>query len=72
MIHRRTMLKTAALGAVAMPYLASGRLKRVLESACPSFPGLQLYYPSRRQMPAKLRAFIDFYKEKARKRSSPS
>jgi len=31
------------------PYLAQGRLKRVLEEWCPPFPGYHLYYPSRRQ-----------------------
>ena len=29
--------------------LASGRLTRVLEDWCPSFPGYHLYYPSRRR-----------------------
>lgn len=31
------------------PYLAQGRLKRVLEDWCAPFPGYHLYYPSRRQ-----------------------
>ncbi len=30
-------------------YLADGRLVRVLEDWCPSYPGYHLYYPSRRQ-----------------------
>jgi len=34
---------------VAQPYLALGRLKRVLEDWCAPFPGYHLYYPSRRQ-----------------------
>src|SRR5579863_2880100 len=34
---------------VAEPYLAKGRLKRVLEDWCPPFSGYHLYYPSRRQ-----------------------
>jgi len=46
----------------AAPYLASGRLKRVLEDHCPTIPAFHLYYPSRRQMPAKLRCLIDFLK----------
>jgi DNA-binding transcriptional LysR family regulator len=33
----------------ALPYIAEGRLVRVLEDWCPSFPGYHLYYPSRRQ-----------------------
>lgn len=40
--------------------LQSGELIRVLEDWCPPFPGLYLYYPSRAQMPLKLRVFIDF------------
>ena len=39
--------------------LGAGRLVRVLEDWCPAFPGFYLYYPSRRQMPAGLRAFIE-------------
>ncbi|HEV7259634.1 MAG TPA: LysR family transcriptional regulator [Bosea sp. (in: a-proteobacteria)] len=41
-------------------HIAEGRLVRVLEEWCPYYPGFHLYYPSRRQMPATLRAFIDF------------
>ncbi|WP_065373915.1 LysR family transcriptional regulator [Ensifer adhaerens] len=37
-----------------------GKLVRVLEDWCPYYGGLYLYYPSRRQMPAALRAFVDF------------
>jgi DNA-binding transcriptional LysR family regulator len=40
--------------------LADGGLVRVLEDWCPAYPGFYLYYPSRRQLPAALRAFIDF------------
>ena len=34
---------------LAQPYLAKGRLKRVLEDWCPPYSGYHLYYPSRRQ-----------------------
>lgn len=40
--------------------LADGRLIRVLSRFCAPFPGLFLYYPSRTQLPPKLRALVDF------------
>lgn len=42
----------------ALPLIAEGRLVRLLEDWSPSFPGYFLYYPSRRQMPPTLSAFI--------------
>jgi len=41
-------------------HLAAGRLVQVLAAWCPYYPGLHLYYPSRRHVPAPLKAFIDF------------
>ena len=46
----------------AAPYLANGRLQRVLADWCPPFPGFYLYYPGRRQISAALRALIDALK----------
>lgn len=46
--------------AMAEPHIASGALKTVLDDWCPHYAGLYLYYPSRRQMPSALRAFIEF------------
>ncbi|WP_457579760.1 LysR family transcriptional regulator [Ensifer canadensis] len=43
-------------------HLQEQRLVRVLEDWCPYYGGFYLYYPSRRQMPATLRAFVDFVK----------
>jgi DNA-binding transcriptional LysR family regulator len=42
------------------PHLDSGALEAVLEPWSQRFSGPFLYYPSRRQLPAPLRAFIDF------------
>jgi len=39
--------------------IARGELLRVLEDWCPPFDGFFLYYPSRRQQPAALRALVD-------------
>ncbi|MCC8392792.1 LysR family transcriptional regulator [Paraburkholderia sp. MMS20-SJTR3] len=43
--------------------LDDGRLHMVLEDWCPFIPGLCLYYPGHRHVPAGLRAFIDVLKE---------
>lgn len=40
--------------------LADGRLESVLDDWLPPFEGFYLYYPSRFQVPPKLRVFIDF------------
>ena len=42
------------------PYLDSGALEPVLEPWWQRFSGPFLYYPGRRQLPAPLRAFVDF------------
>lgn len=45
--------------AQAEKLIAKRKLVRVLADWCPVYPGFFLYYPSRRQVPAALRAFID-------------
>jgi DNA-binding transcriptional LysR family regulator len=47
-------------------HVACGRLERVLEDWSPAYPGLCLYYPSRRNVPAKLKAFIELVREQGR------
>lgn len=48
-----------AFEGLVIEHLKSKRLKRVLSDFSPSFPGFYLYYPSRRQQPAKLKAFVE-------------
>ena len=47
---------------IAAGSVAAGKLVRVLERFAPTTPGVFLYHPDRRQMPPKLRAFIDHAK----------
>src|SRR5438309_6296734 len=44
---------------LVQPYINKGRLKRVLEDWCPSYPGYHLYYPSRRQPSAAFALFVE-------------
>ncbi len=44
--------------------LQEGSLIRVLQRWCKPFPGFHIYVPSREQMPAKVRALVDFLVEK--------
>lgn len=50
------------------PYLADGRLVAVLEDWTSIGDSLFLYYPSRRQVPAALRAVIDFLRSDGKAR----
>jgi DNA-binding transcriptional LysR family regulator len=43
----------------ALQHIADGRLVRVLEEWCPSFPGYHLYYPSRRHPSPALTLLVD-------------
>ena len=49
----------------ATALIAAGKLVAVLDSFAPTTPGVFLYYPSRRQVLPKLRAFIDHVKGQA-------
>jgi DNA-binding transcriptional LysR family regulator len=68
-VSDQDIMVDAVLGGAGLAYLfedqvremvTDGRLVRVLEDWCPFYPGFYLYYPSRRQTPAALRAFLDF------------
>jgi DNA-binding transcriptional LysR family regulator len=47
----------------ALAELRAGRLVALLEDWCLAYPGLCLYYPGHRHVPAALRAFIDVLKD---------
>jgi len=43
-------------------HLQRGALERVLDDWCQPFPGFYLYYPSHRQLPAALAAFVSVFR----------
>jgi DNA-binding transcriptional LysR family regulator len=53
---------------IAADALKAGKLVPVLEPFAPTVPGVFLYYPGRRQILPKLRAFIDHIKDAAASR----
>ncbi|MDI1476452.1 LysR family transcriptional regulator [Polyangium sp. y55x31] len=67
--NEAALMVRAALDGLGLAYvmddyvrdeLRAGRLVRVLEPFCAPFPGFHLYYPSRSQMPLKLKVFVNF------------
>jgi len=67
-----TLMTEAALAGAGLAYLdewtvrdhiAAGRLIPALEDWSPPFPGLCLYYPGRRHVPAGLRALVVLIRE---------
>lgn len=68
-LNDQDLMVDAALDGVGLAYvfeaqveqlIAKRKLVRVLADWCPAYPGFFMYYPSRRQLPAALRAFVDF------------
>lgn len=68
------ILVQAAVDGIGIAYLledqvrhdvAAGRLRPILETWTPRFPGFYLYYPSRRQASPALRALIGLVKQRA-------
>ncbi|MFD1298388.1 LysR family transcriptional regulator [Lysobacter gummosus] len=48
---------------IAREDVRAGRLVEVLGDYQPPFPGFYIYYPARKQLPTKLRVFVDFMRE---------
>ena len=68
------LIREAALAGQGLAYvyesdvtadIHSGRLVRMLDTWCPTFPGYYLYHPSRRQSPPALSALIAVLKHHA-------
>lgn len=51
---------TLVVEGLALPQLRSGALVRLMEPFCPAYGPLHIYFSSRRLVPPKLRAFVDF------------
>ena len=71
----RAAIEGAGLVNVLEPFareaLADGRLESVLGDWLPPYEGFHLYYPSRFQVPPKLRVFIDFLREHRQQAGAP-
>jgi DNA-binding transcriptional LysR family regulator len=74
-VNDSAALVQAALDGIGIVYMINGyverlvdegRLVRLLADWSPTLPGFTLYYASRRRVPAKLRALIDFLHEERR------
>ena len=74
-LDEEELMLQAALAGKGLAYLSdvatadhiqAGRLLAVLEDWSPAYPGLCLYYPSRHNIPARLRAFIELVRQQAK------
>jgi DNA-binding transcriptional LysR family regulator len=83
-INDQDLMLSAALDGTGLAYLfeaqaaeliAKRKLIRVLADWCPAYPGFFLYYPSRRQLPSALAAFVAFvaeWRKQERRQSGPA
>ena len=70
----RVMIQLACAGAglafgmkeTLLPYIARAELVPLLEKFCPPFPGFYLYYPTRHNLPLKLRVLFDYLRMRRR------
>ena len=70
----RVMIQLACAGAgltfgmeeTFRPCIARAELVPLLEKFCPPFPGFYLYYPTRRNLPLKLRVLVDYLRKRRR------
>lgn len=59
------------LDAYVLEHVRAGRLQTLLDSWLPPYDGFYLYYPTRVQVPPKLRVFIDFLRTHQRQLPLP-
>ena len=78
-LDEATLIREAVLTGYGLAYMSewevaddirAGHLIQLMEDWTPPFPGLSLYYPGRRHVPAGLRAFIDLIQERRSKATS--
>lgn len=74
-LDESSLIREAVLAGYGLGYLSewdvaddlrAGRLVQLLADWTPPYPGICLYYPGRRHVPAGLRAFIDLIQERRR------
>lgn len=78
--NENQLLKDAAIAGLGLSQrfraavhqeLQSGQLREVLQDFSNVAPGFFIYFPAGRHMPLKLRAFIDFMREKRERQIKP-
>ncbi|HTJ91123.1 MAG TPA: LysR substrate-binding domain-containing protein, partial [Acidocella sp.] len=78
-LDESSLIREAVLAGYGLAYISAwdvaddlreGRLVQLLADWTPPFPGLCLYYPGHRHVPAGLRGFIDLIQERRRKKEA--